>query len=436
MAPRGSVRARLLSLRVVAVFILFALLWLPVSNALVDSLTDSDPQARKYRAVKDFIFLVLTSALLYGLVVQALRAERALHKDIAAGRGHIDLVLNQIPAHLWTTDRDLVITSFRGRSREEMGYRAGEPVDMTLAEALSIEDPTFPTIAAHHAALDGKVISYGLEWKGRSYRSVVSPLRNLQGNIEGCVGLSLDVTAERSKDRHLLTMIDQLRASRDQRDLLVRHLVQVEQQERERISAGIHDDSIQVMTSAAMALDLLVERVQDQHANEILRRTRKAVGDSMRRLRRLAFELRPVDLDEHGLGPSLRLLLERASNEGAFRFELVDEGPNDVPSATRYLLYRVATEAITNARKHAKASLVIVRLRPNDEGIQLRIEDDGVGIATDRRPDDHHFGLKDMERRADAVGGRFRVSDRPGGGTVVEFWAPLRTERLGSEVAG
>lgn len=425
MAPKRSGRIHLLSLRVVAIFILFSLIWVPTTDALVESWADNTRELTRLQNVKATVFLSLVVLLLYALIVQALRSQRQAEHDLASERLRLDLVMDQVPAHLWTTDRELRVTSFLGRGLGSPRLKVDDPVGKTLYEALGTDDPSFPTVAGHREALQGKEVIYSLEWDGRWYQTVLAPLRNEAGEVEGCVGLSLDATEDRQKDEQLRETITKLQAANEQRDRLVTHLVHAEQMERERISSGIHDDSIQVMTSAAMAMDLLLERVDDAHATEIVRRTRAAVGESIARLRRLVFELKPLELDTEGLGAAIKLALERASSEAGFEYELHDSARGDLPSSTRYLVYRVANEAITNIRKHARASSVIISLRDLQDGVQLCVQDDGIGVDVARQVGSDHFGLRDMQQRADAIGGRFRCSDRPEGGTAIEFWAPL-----------
>ena len=429
MAPKRSSRIYLLSLRVVAVFVLFCLIWVPTTDALVESWADNTRELTRLQSLKATLFLTLVAILLYALIVQALRSQRRAEEHLATEHVRLKLVMEQIPAHLWTTDRDLRITSFLGRDSGSPRLKVHDPIGTTLYESLGTDDPTFPSIAGHREALQGKGVTYSVEWDDRWYRTILAPLRNDAGEVEGCVGLSVDVTEDRQKDEQLRETITKLQAANEVRDRLVTHLVHAEQMERERISSGIHDDSIQVMTSAAMALDLLLERVQDQHAVEILKRTRTSVGESIKRLRRLAFELKPVELDNDGLGPAIRLALERASVEAGFRFELDDRLKVNISATTRYLLYRVASEAITNVRKHAGARNVSVSLEQVDGGIELQVRDDGTGLHPSVT-EEPHFGLNDMQKRADAVGGRFRCSTLLEGGTCVEFWVPLSDDAV------
>ncbi len=92
----------------------------------------------------------------------------------------------------------------------------------------------------------------------------------------------------------------------------------------------------------------------------------------------------------------------------------------------------MALEALTNVRKHADASMVEVLLERRGVGVVLRVRDDGAGFdlpEPDAPAEPGHIGLVSMRERAEAAGGRFKVSSTPGSGTTVEFWMPEKNGR-------
>jgi PAS domain S-box-containing protein len=141
---------------------------------------------------------LLPVALFIGLLSQAKsRAEHALRERDA----RLQLVSEQIPGGLWSTDTDLRITSGFGAQSALLHGPAGT----TLQQHFSTEDGGFAPIAAHRRALRGESSSYELEWGGRTFQSYVEPLRGLDGQIIGVVGIATDVTdrtyAEHERER-------------------------------------------------------------------------------------------------------------------------------------------------------------------------------------------------------------------------------------------
>ena len=94
-------------------------------------------------------------------------------------------------------------------------------------------------------------------------------------------------------------------------------------------------------------------------------------------------------------------------------------------AATSRHMYRIAQEAITNAVRHSKAKNIRISLECDDEGIALRVKDDGVGLP-DPLPKARGMGLRIMEHRAEIIGARFEARPEPVGGTVISCVLPAR----------
>jgi signal transduction histidine kinase len=100
----------------------------------------------------------------------------------------------------------------------------------------------------------------------------------------------------------------------------------------------------------------------------------------------------------------------------------VDEGLPALPAAIEVVAYRIATEAMTNAIRHAGASSCIVRLSIDRDGLVVEVADDGGGIDPGAATG---VGLRSMDERAGEVGGDVDLLARPGGGTIVRARLPL-----------
>ncbi|HET7928129.1 MAG TPA: histidine kinase, partial [Actinomycetota bacterium] len=228
--------------------------------------------------------------------------------------------------------------------------------------------------------------------------------------------------AERTKD--LTKTLQKVQSVDEQRRRLLARLVHAEEDERKRIAGDIHDDPIQKIVATSMRLQLLRQQLSDPEQLEVLDKLLSTVRGSIESLRHLIFELRPHALDEDGLGPALKDYLE--SIESDFEFELEQRLEKEPPAELRVILYRVAQEAITNIRKHARAERVHVLLTEQDDGFLVRIEDDGVGFTAPAtlHSAKGHLGVSAMRERVEMAGGWCQLRSLPGDGTTVEFWVP------------
>lgn len=253
-------------------------------------------------------------------------------------------------------------------------------------------------------------------------QSLMIPEFDADGQVHTVVGVTRDITS--------------LRRAEEQRREGLGRIVAAQEEERARISEDIHDDSIQVMTAVGMRLDTLRSTLTDPASINMLERLEEGVRHSINRLRALMFELRPPELDREGLTPALRLYLEATATEGLPLCEVIDNCSLELPVELRSVLYRIALEAITNARKHAEAFHLEVIFDPIDDGVRMQVRDDGRGFATAdlAQVGPHHLGTTTMRERASAAGGSLHIESAAAEGTVVTVWLPLprHTALLGS----
>jgi PAS domain S-box-containing protein len=212
-----------------------------------------------------------------------------------------------------------------------------------------------------------------------------------------------------------------------QRQALLTRLVTVQEEERRQIANGIHDDSIQTMFAVKIRLHLLRAETRDQRHLDMLAQVDLTIDQAITRLRRLLFDLRPVALDEEGLGAAIRLYLDQMRADGGPDYEVQEDLQDEPNPQARTIIYRIAQETLANVRKHAQARRVTVALAAQDGGVLVRVQDDGRGFPVEEatRPRPGHLGLAAMRERAEMAGGWLQVESAPGAGAAVEYWIPL-----------
>lgn len=113
-------------------------------------------------------------------------------------------LLEQIPAVLWATDRQLRFTLSTGSGLKQLGLKSGQVVGLTLMECFQTEDPEALPIANVKRALAGEPVRFQQDWKGMTFETVVEPLYGTDGRIVGAIGLSQDITEHRRMQAALI----------------------------------------------------------------------------------------------------------------------------------------------------------------------------------------------------------------------------------------
>lgn len=211
-----------------------------------------------------------------------------------------------------------------------------------------------------------------------------------------------------------------------ERKQLEQELVQVQEEERRRISQDLHDGLASKLSGIEMMTRTLARRAADERSlpAEQLEEIADEVHESNEEVHRLAEGLNPIQVQKHGLSGALRELAagsEKNSDLDA-TFEVSGSLPElDEEVATH--LYRVAQEAVENATRHAGAERLDLRLEVGDQRLTLAVEDDGAGFDPSA-PRRDGLGIHTMQYRADLIGGELLIDPRPSGGTIVRCTLP------------
>ena len=208
---------------------------------------------------------------------------------------------------------------------------------------------------------------------------------------------------------------------------LYSHVQNVQEEERARLSRGLHDELGGLLLAARMDVtwmqqDALRDR---QQIDERLERVRKALDQGIDLKRRVVEELRPTLLDTMGLVPALRWQLEETCKLAKIKCR--DRFPDDELQFNRagaISLFRILQEALVNIVKHAGASEVEAALEATEGLVVLSIADNGAGASPEDlgRPKSH--GIAGMRHRVRVLGGKLEIVSAPGRGTRIRVEVP------------
>lgn len=216
---------------------------------------------------------------------------------------------------------------------------------------------------------------------------------------------------------------------------LLRQFVNVQEEERRRISRELHDQCGQELTALTLGLKFLEASVNENpEAHKRLANLQELVSGIAREVHHLALELRPAALDELGLSSALTNHLETWSSRTGIQVDFETHGlesrlPNEVETA----IYRSLQEALTNVAKHTTSKNVSVILTRRDREVLAIVEDEGPGFDIESIIRDagliQRLGLLGMRERIEAVGGRLDIESAPDAGTTIYARVPLIEEQ-------
>jgi signal transduction histidine kinase len=230
------------------------------------------------------------------------------------------------------------------------------------------------------------------------------------------------------------TAVGELRETQSKLEKLAHRLIQVQDDERSRISRELHDDIGQRLSLFGIELDLLgrsLTKLGYDRKGEQAALLHSQVNEIISDLHDLSHALHSTKLQHLGLRAALRDLCNRISQRHKVAMELSEEGGMRLPSEVNLCFYRVAQEALNNVLRHSAAEQVFVTLSISNGIAQLSIKDTGIGFDTSIYS--QGIGLLSMRERLRMMGGEFELESAPGKGTEVTARLHLPVEGAASQ---
>lgn len=218
---------------------------------------------------------------------------------------------------------------------------------------------------------------------------------------------------------------------------LLARTVDLQEEERRRIAADIHDSVVQLIYGAMYETEGTLQRLPPDAAaaQNDLHNIQTSLKQAISEIYKAIYDLWPASLDEMGLFPSLRSYLVQYEEDTAIGCRLRIQG-NAIrfnPPA-RITLFRILQEALYNIRKHAQATQVEVIFTFQDGRVKVTVQDNGIGFDQETAmAERQHLGLVSMRERAENIGGTFTIESKPGRGSTLAW--EFSKDRLERDVA-
>ncbi len=254
-------------------------------------------------------------------------------------------------------------------------------------------------------------------------------LRNLGGTVAKAeqlvsqVGVVLDYLGNQMSEA--FSQIESLQNAHE----LGAQVIRSQEEERRRVARDIHDGPAQAIANIVFRAEVC-ERLIDtdkERAKSELKALREHIRNTLAEIRKIIFDLRPMALDDLGLAPTIRGVLDVFREEyGLFTEVAVIGKERRLEPHVEIGIFRVVQEALNNIIKHAQASSAKVRIEFAAAGVTVLVEDDGKGFEmTEGELPSGHYGIMGMRERMQLLNGKLSIKSAPRRGTRVMISVPL-----------
>ncbi|MEJ2263978.1 MAG: PAS domain S-box protein [Anaerolineales bacterium] len=356
-------------------------------------------------------------------ITEQKQAENALRRQAQ--------IIDQIHDSVVSTDLDGYVTSWNKGAERMFGYPPEEAFGKHISFVYPEDQLDFlkqEVIAPLKEKGNHQLEVLMRKKDGQDFdaRLSLSLLRDALGEPIGMIGYTMDITERKRAERALRESEMRLRE-------LGQQIVTAQEQERRRVSRELHDEASQALTALKISLDLLRKDLPKE-PKSLHERIEGAVGladETMERIRLLAHDLRPPELEAVGIDPVLEDYCGEFGRRTRLTIHYQYQGTQlpALPDEVSICLYRVLQEALTNVLKHARARIVRVALGYDGAMVTLSISDDGQGLdVTDgtAHPHPKGIGILGMQERLELLGGRLEIRSSPSEGTRLDAHVPWK----------
>lgn len=217
------------------------------------------------------------------------------------------------------------------------------------------------------------------------------------------------------------------------RENLGAKIIIAQEKERMRVAREIHDGPAQALANVIIRAEYC-ERLFDKNIEEArmeLRKLKEQIREDLKDIRKIIYNLRPMTLDDLGLVPTVRRLVDELNErQKAVKISFNTINLNErLPSTIEVAMFRIIQEALNNVFKHSGSEHTDVVIQKNDKMVTIEIKDDGIGFDFNKEElgkDAEGYGLLGMIERVDLIGGEIDIVSAKGQGTKIKVEISLQ----------
>jgi PAS domain S-box-containing protein len=250
-----------------------------------------------------------------------------------------------------------------------------------------------------------------------------SVVRDAAGEPQFVIAMVEDITTKRQGEEKIVNYQRQLQS-------LTFELSLIEERERRRIATNLHDHVGQVLTLIGIKVDELHEKVSLTTCNPIVKEIRDLIGQTIKWIRSLMFELSPPILYDLGLEEAIEWLSEHFLNEHGLKIKVIkDKQPKPLKTEGNIMLFQAVKELLLNIVKHSQATSAKIYIQRACNDLRIIVEDNGIGFEFNLFDHNQHkikgFGLFSIYERLEYYGGNMMIESNKPQGTKITILMPI-----------
>ena len=371
--------------------------------------------------------------------ISAEREIRRSHQELREGESRLEAIVRSAMDGIITVDRDQRIVLFNAAAERMFRCNAAEaigaPLDRFIPErfraAHAAHVDRFGSTGETSRRMGIQTALWALRADGTEFPIEASISQAVVGGQQLLTVILRDITARVKAEQDLRRTHEELRE-------LALAMHEVREGERTRIARELHDELGQALTALKMDVDLLGSTIPPERGDllEQAEAMRGLLDSTVATTRRISADLRPLVLDDLGLGAAAEWLAQTFSQRTQISCDLhVDAACAQLGEPHASALFRIMQESLTNVAKHARAHRVAVRLERSGDDAVLTVQRRRRRHGPVARPSPRSFGLRGIGERVMLLGGELEIASRPGAGTTLVARIPVARAGAGAETA-
>jgi signal transduction histidine kinase len=263
-----------------------------------------------------------------------------------------------------------------------------------------------------------------IQWSPSPYGEVILARTSVIGLLS--IAMAYLVSRERTARKNIQILNEKMKEFIREKDRFFKLASEAQENERRRISRDLHDDSLQLLATVLLQLDGAINAEDADKSKTQMLRAKETITQTTDAIRRYCEALRPLQLDTLGLVASVESIGQDLERTSGIKVNFDTEGESRlIRDDDKIHVFRVMQEAFHNIEKHSKATAVRVRWKYSDEGLEISVTDNGIGMWNFGPSPARSLGIQGMYERMELTGGKLNIESQPGFGTRVSLKIPF-----------